>query len=64
MTDQKQVQDVKQLILQTLEQQGKLAQIKAQMRATVYQTIEQNAQNNNHESPFYWENQKCQKLLH
>ncbi|KRX03947.1 hypothetical protein PPERSA_12394 [Pseudocohnilembus persalinus] len=59
MTDQ--IQNLKKLIQQSLDTQGQLCKIKAQIKASVYNTLEQET-NKGQESQFYWENHKIQQL--
>ena len=55
--------ELKNLVIQSLEANGALSNIRAQIRASVFRVIDQQeASNNKKGSPFYWENPKCQKL--
>lgn len=55
--------ELKNLVIQSLESNGALSNIRAQIRASVFKVIDsQDSGSSKKGSPFYWENPKCQKL--
>jgi len=55
--------ELKNLVIQSLEANGALSNIRAQIRASVFKVIDQQESNTSKKgSPFYWENPKCQKI--
>jgi hypothetical protein len=50
--------ELKNLVIQSLEANGALSNIRAQIRSSVFKVIDQQ-ESNKKGSPFYWENPKC-----
>lgn len=54
--------ELKNLVIQSLEANGSLAKIRAQIRASVFNVVEQQEGNPKKPSPFFWENNKAQSI--
>lgn len=51
--------ELKNLVIQSLEANGSLAKIRAQIRASVFNVVDQQEGNSKKPSPFFWENNKA-----
>ena len=55
--------DLKSIVIQSLEQEGTLSALKAQLRSRVFQAIEQNADpNTKKQAGFQWQNPNVGKV--
>merc|ERR1712124_45393 len=54
--------ELKNLVIQTLEANGQLSNIRAQIRSSVFKIVDE-PNTEKKVSPFHWENVKCQKLV-
>lgn len=55
--------ELKNLVIQSLEANGVLSNIRAQIRASVFKVIDTQENNPKKESVYDWENQKCGKAM-
>jgi hypothetical protein len=56
------INELKNLVIQSLEGNGVLGQIRAQIRASVFKIIEMQEANTKKNAGFFWENPLCQKI--
>lgn len=56
------INELKNLVIQSLEGNGTLGQIRAQIRASVFKTIEMQEANSKKNGGFFWENPLCQSI--
>jgi len=56
------INELKNLVIQSLEGNGVLGQIRAQIRASVFKIIEMQEANQKKNSGFFWENPHCQSI--
>jgi len=56
------INELKNLVIQSLEGNGTLGQIRAQIRASVFKIIEMQETTNKKNAGFFWENPQCQTI--
>ena len=56
------INDLKNIVIQSLESKGILSQLRAQIRSSVFKIIEDQESKENKNPAFFWENPLCQKI--
>ena len=56
------IQELKNIVIQSFESKGILSSIRAQIRASIFKTIEQNSTESSKIDCFDWENKKALKI--
>ena len=56
------ISDLKNIVIQSLESNGMLSQLRAQIRASVFKIIEEQESKEQRSPAFYWENPLVQKV--
>ena len=56
------INDLKNIVIQSLESKGILSQLRAQIRSSVFKIIEDQESKDSKNPAFFWENPLCQKI--
>lgn len=56
------INDLKNIVIQSLESNGVLSQLRAQIRSSVFKIIEDQESREGRSPAFHWENPLCQKI--